>query len=278
MVFTPHAPIQRLLRWPYTRVTAAVLDHAIRTSPTSNAERDEICRRFPRLATRLHVVPTGVDGVAIRAARPLDGVGDYTVLTVARLERHKRVDRTVAAMAAVAPAYRLAVIGAGSALRGLVARAADLRIGARVDLVGPVSDDLLYRWLRTARVVVSVAEQEASGVPVMEALSAGAPVVATDIPVHREAAARVPDAPVVFVPTEPSPLRIADAIGKASALRPSSSAALAVPCWETVVEDTCALYDDLLVGASRRNGSSPTAAGIAHVNGNGRGPSVALEA
>jgi glycosyltransferase involved in cell wall biosynthesis len=298
MVFSPHAPMHRLLRWPYTRVTGAVLQQAVRISPMSNAEGDLIRRRFTHLAERVHVVPTGVDGAAIRAARGLSEVPDHTVLTVARLERHKRVDRTVAAMAAVPPAYRLAVVGAGPALRWLASRAADLRVASRVQFVGAVADDLLYRWLRTAHVLVSVAEQDASGVPVMEALSAGAPVVATDIPVHREAAAFVPGAPIVFVPSEPSPLRIADAVLEASGMSTASSAALALPCWDTVVDSTCALYEELLGNGARRNGSSrngsspngsssngsssngssPNGKEHMHVNGNGRGRSLQVEA
>jgi glycosyltransferase involved in cell wall biosynthesis len=277
LVFTPHAPMQRLLRWPYTRVIGAVLHHALRTAPTSSAEADLIRRRFPRAAARVHVVPTGVDGAAILAAQPLADRGDNTVLAVGRLERHKRVDRTIAAMAGVPSGFRLAVVGAGPARHALQAHAADLRVSARVDFIGAVPDEVLYRWLRTARVVVSVAEQEASGAPVMEALSAGAPVVASDTPVHREAASLVPGAPVLFVPGETSPLRIADAICEARRMRTPSSAAGAIPSWDAVVDGTCVLYEDLLADRTRRRGSSQNGAAPQHVATNGHGASVALK-
>jgi glycogen synthase len=275
LVFTPHAPMQRLLRWPYTRVMGAVLHHALRTAPTSSAEGDLIRRRFPEVAGRVRVVPTGVDSAAILAARPLtDGRYD-TVLTVGRLERHKRIDRTIAAMAGVPPTLRLAVVGAGPARHRLGARAADLCVSSRVDFIGAVPDEMLYRWLRTARVFVSVAEQEASGLPVLEALTGGAPVVASDTPVHREAASLVPDAPVLFVPSEASPLRIADAICEVRRMHGQSSAAPAVPSWGAVVDSTCALYQELLSeGALRRtsqNGAAPAPAAT-----NGHGPSVTV--
>jgi hypothetical protein len=122
--------------------------------------------------------------------------------------------------------------------------------------------------------------------------------VATDIPVHREAAAFVPGAPIVFVPSEPSPLRIADAVLEASGMSTASSAALALPCWDTVVDSTCALYEELLGNGARRNGSSrngsspngsssngsssngssPNGKEHMHVNGNGRGRSLQVEA
>ena len=270
LVFTPHAPIQRMLRWPYTRATGAVLHHALRTAPTSTAEGDLIRRRFPRAASRVRVVPTGVDSAAILSAQPLPDSGS-SVLTIGRLERHKRVDRTIAAMAGVPPAFRLAIVGAGPARHALEARAADMRVSSRVDFIGAVTDEVLYRWLRTARVVVSVAEQDASGLPVMEALSAGAAVVVSDTPVHREAASWVPGSPVVFVPTEGSPLRIADAICDASRMRAPSSAALAIPSWEVVVDSTCALYEELLSDGLRGRGTASNGAALRRVPGDERG-------
>jgi glycosyltransferase involved in cell wall biosynthesis len=276
MVFTPHAPMQRLLRWPYTRVTAAVLQHALRTVPTSNAEADLVRRRFPALASRVHVIPTGVDREALLAAADVSQVDGDTVLTVARLERHKRVERTIAAMAAVPEGFRLAVVGTGPALRSLTRCMADLRLSGRVHFLGPLPDDALYRWLRTARVFVSLAEQEASGAPVLEALTAGASVVASDIAVHREAAACVPGAPVVFVPSEPSPLHVADAICEAAAMHAPSPAS-AVLCWDAVADRTHRLYAELISGTARRHGRFRKGAAPAYANGNGTAPSIAAE-
>jgi glycosyltransferase involved in cell wall biosynthesis len=277
LVFTPHAPIRRLLRWPYTWVAGAVLQHALRTAPTSSAEGDVIRRRFPRVAPRVRVVPTGVDAAAILAAEPLMDDGDRLVLAVGRLERYKRVDRTIAAMAGVPASFRLAVVGAGPARRGLEARAADLRVSDRVEFVGALPEELLYRWLRTTRVLVCLSEMEASSVAVMEALSAGAPVVASDTPVHREAASWFPGAPVLFVPNAASPLRIADAISETSRMRVPSSLALAAPSWDTVVECTCALYEELLSDGVRRCVNRPNGAGPGHAANNGHHAPVALE-
>jgi glycosyltransferase involved in cell wall biosynthesis len=217
-----------------------------------------------------------VDGAAILAARPLPDRWDCTVLAVGRLERHKRFDRTIVAMAGVPPGFRLAVVGAGPARRGLEARAADLRVSSRIDFIGPVPDAVLYRWLRTARVLVSVAEQDASGVAVMEALSAGVSVVASDTAVHREAASWVPGAPVLLVPGEASPLRIADAICEAARMRAPSASAF-IPSWETVVDSTCALYEELLSDAARPRVSPQNGAAPGHTAGNGRASVAAVK-
>jgi hypothetical protein len=77
---------------------------------------------------------------------------------------------------------------------------------------------------------------------VTEALSAGIPVVASDIPVHREAAARVGVGGAIFVSPEGSPLEVADAL--AVALRPRGlvAAPMTVPSWDGVADTLLGLY------------------------------------
>jgi glycosyltransferase involved in cell wall biosynthesis len=250
LVFTPHAPVKRLVRWPYARAMRAVAGDAAQIVCRSNVEADLLRGRFPWAGDRIAIVPTGVDAGAIRAARPFPHTG-RVVLAVGRLERHKRVDRAIAAMASLDPAYRLVVVGNGPARHRLHAYAADLQVSSSVEFVGPVSDRDLYRWLRTGHVVVALAEQEDSGLQVTEALAAGAAVVASDIPVHREAASEVDGARVIFVSPEGSPLEVADAISEAAGLgvRPQAEMArLAVPSWDSVVSRMLDLYETLIPG------------------------------
>jgi glycosyltransferase involved in cell wall biosynthesis len=211
-----------------------------------------LCGRFPWAADRIRVVPKGVDVATIQAARSFADPG-VVVLSVGRLERYKRVDRAVAAMASLDPAFRLVVVGDGPVRQRLEAHAADLRISSRVQFVGSVPDAQLYRWLRTGRVLVTLAEQAASGLPVIEAISAGAAVVASDIPVHREAVSRVDGAAVCFVSPEGSPLQVADAISEAARMSVPSSAPATVPSWDAVVDNTWAIYTGLIF-ESRRAG------------------------
>jgi glycosyltransferase involved in cell wall biosynthesis len=115
-------------------------------------------------------------------------------------------------IAGFAPGFRLVVVGAGPLLHRLRAHAADLRVSSRVHFLGAVADLELYRWLRTARVVVALHDDHSSGIHVGEALAAGAPLVASELPVHREAAARFDGARVKFVSPRGSPFEVADAI------------------------------------------------------------------
>jgi glycosyltransferase involved in cell wall biosynthesis len=249
-VFTPHAPVRRLLRWPNRRMTTAVIGHAARTICTAAVEGDLLRAKFPWVADRISVVPHGLDVAAIQAARPLGHPG-IVMLSAGHLDRYKRVDRAIAAMPALDQAFRLAVVGDGPARQKLLAHAADLRVSARVEFVGSVPDGELYRWLRTARVVVALAEEASSGLQMIEALSAGVPVVASDISVHREAASYADGAAVKFLSPTGSPLEVADRISEAAAVAVSHTVLLPVPTWDEVVERTLSLYTAAIRATTR---------------------------
>jgi glycosyltransferase involved in cell wall biosynthesis len=249
-VFTPHAPVQRILHWPNTRMTGALVGYAAQTVCTAAVESDLLRSRFPGAADRISVVPHGVDVAAIQAARPLGHPGKV-VLSAGRLERYKRMDLAIGAMPALDPAFRLALVGDGPARQKLLAHAADLRVSSRVEFPGSVPDAELYRWLRTGRVAVALAEADSSGLQIIEALSAGVPVVASDIPVHREAATHADAAAVKFVSPAGSPLEVADCISEAAELAVPHTVQLPVPTWDEVVERTLGLYTAAIRGTTR---------------------------
>jgi glycosyltransferase involved in cell wall biosynthesis len=242
LVFTPHTPISRLLRSPYGRAARAIVERAVYTVCPNQAEANSLRRALPRAAGRVQVVPHGVDVAALRAASPFASESTV-VLSVGRLERHKRVDRAVAAVAGLDPRFSLVVIGRGPARRRLHAYAADLGISSRVRFAEGVADAELYRWLRTARVVLALSEQPASGLQVVEAIAAGASVVASDTAVHRDAASYTDSIGVHLLSCSASPLDVANAISSASRVAVPSRASAHIPGWEAVVGWTRALYD-----------------------------------
>ena len=250
-VFTPHAPVKLLVRWPYMRVTRAAVEHADLTLCTSEVESEMLAERIPSAASRIAPLEGGVDAEAIAAAGPFEYPGTV-VLALGPLERHRRVDRAIGAMASLGDSYRLVVAGGGPAAHRLVAHAQDLRVSSSVEFIGPVGEAALYRWLRTARVLVALADQGTSGIEVAEGLSAGVPVVASDIPVHREAAARAGAAGAIFVSPEGSPLELADAISHAVNSRDRVPAPADVPSWDAIADQMLEAYERSAV--TRNNG------------------------
>lgn len=245
LVFTPRAPLARMLRWPDSRVTRAVVDAAVQVVCLSHSEADLLRRSFPRAEGRILSIPDGVDVDAIRAGRPFERNGQV-VLVVGRLERYRRVARAISAMAGLDPSFRLVVLGEGPARRRLETHAADQGVSARVRFVGSVSRPELYRWLRTACVVVCPSEHEASGLQLLEALSAGVHVVASDIPPHREAVSQTDEEGVILVSPEGSPLEVEEAIREAAESPVGEVAQAQMPSWESAVDRTLDLYLSLV--------------------------------
>jgi glycosyltransferase involved in cell wall biosynthesis len=256
LVFTPLAPIGRLLGWPYGHVVRGVLERAGHTVSLSESEAGLIRSFFPVVADRVLAVPPGVDVAALDAASPLTFPGDV-VLTGGRLERCERLKRTIAAMATLDRPFRLVIIGGGPAARRLARYADDLRVSDRVCFTGVIATPVLHRWLSTARVLVTLSELEPSGLHALEALSAGASVVASDVPVHREVASSTAGAAVRLVDADCSPLQLADAIASAAETRVPPAA---IPAAEALVEPLLALYRSIAGRGHLQsaNGHAPT--------------------
>jgi glycosyltransferase involved in cell wall biosynthesis len=259
---TPHGPIQQHFPWPNAGAMSALLRHAAQIVCSSHAQAELLSRAPSSPAGRIRVVPKGVDVELIRSAQPLPR-SNSTVLGVGRLERRHRMDRLITAMAGLDPGSELVVVGDGSLRRSLHARAADLLVSSRVRFVGPVPDAHLYRWLRTARVHVALAEEATSGLQLLEALAAGVPTVASDIPAHREAASYADCGGVRFVPPAGSPLEIADAICEAATLSVPPAAQMRLPTWDSVVDKTLALYEAAMLERPRLTGMQPGRTGAA---------------
>lgn len=251
LVLTPAASIDVFLGRRYGRATRALIGSATHIICRSESERELLHASVPRAAQRMHVVNDGIDAAALRAAVPFATTG-IVVLSVDRLDRATSVGRAIAAIPSLGPEFRLLVIGDGPARERLAAFAADLRIASRVKFIGAVPDPVLYRWLRTARAVVTLPTERSTGLLLMEARTAGVPVVASDLPIHRQVAERLGAGRVSFVPPRASPLDVADAIEEAVRRSTISNVGLPVsgaPSWESVIDSTWAIYQQVIAGA-----------------------------
>ncbi len=106
---------------------------------------------------------------------------------------------------------------------------------------------------------MTLSELEPSGFQVLEALSAGASVVASDVPVHREAASCVAEAGMRLVASECSPLQLSDAIATVAEERVPAQTQAMIPRTAAVVETLLPLYRSLAGGPA-----GPSGNGVAH--------------
>jgi glycosyltransferase involved in cell wall biosynthesis len=214
---------------------------------------------------RVRVVRPGVDTRAIAAAQPYE-TARRTILALALPEASWRTELAISALPDLGPDYELVVLGLKGGRRPLEARAADMKVASRVRFLGPVGEEELYRWLKTAWVLVApdsgAGGGAATGLTLMQAACAGTPVVASDTPANREAADAIDHAAAVsLVPLRTSPLTLADEIARAAQLRVGPLASLAVPSLEYAADQTVSLYSDLLEdrleGGSGRSAKRP---------------------
>lgn len=170
-------------------VLRAALSRARRVVTISRFTRDDLAARYPAAAHKLEVVPQGVAGdFAARtppdaALRHAESLAPF-LLVVGNQKPHKNVGAALHVLARVraeVPGLRLVVAGRhypGDEPVG--ARARELGLADAVVDLGGVDDDLLRALYGRAECLLFPSYFEGFGLPVLEAMACGLPVVASD--------------------------------------------------------------------------------------------------
>ncbi|HVH67882.1 MAG TPA: glycosyltransferase [Gemmatimonadales bacterium] len=106
------------------------------------------------------------------------------LVTVSRLEPYKNQQAVIQAAARLEPRRSVRLIGYGSEQAALERLAAELGVACSIET--GLSDAEVARAYRDAAVVVCPSRFEGFGLSPLEAIACGTPVVASDIPAHRE--------------------------------------------------------------------------------------------
>lgn len=172
-------------------IMRAVVQRATRQARRVIAVSEETARLLTQaeagIAERLRIVSNG--GAEFADATP--GALPATVRTpfllcVANRKPHKNIVRAVEVLAALAPGFpQLTLVVAGewfASWTAVVATAERLNVAARVVDVGRVDDDVLRALYASCAALVAPSMLEGFGLPVVEAMACGAPVVAADLP------------------------------------------------------------------------------------------------
>ena len=185
-------------RQAWTRmITRSVLRRAAAMTAPSTASLTEIGRHYRR-APNPTLVPNGVDlrqfqdvsAADVIAARDRYQLPGTFILTVGAHRPHKNHEVLVRALAAIPGDVSLVVVGGldpgfADPLPGLIA---GLGLTSRVRLVPNVADEWLPAVYHAASVFAFPSLAEGYGLPVLEAMAAGTPVVMSDIDVLAEVA------------------------------------------------------------------------------------------
>jgi glycosyltransferase involved in cell wall biosynthesis len=172
-----------------SRILARAVRRAARVLVISEATRRELLERHPEAAPRVELIPQGVsadfgsalDPAAVERAAAL---APY-LLCVGNRKPHKNLAAAVEVLARLrsddAPGLRLVIAGQRMGeVDEVHARAAALGIADAIVDVGEVDDALLAALYAGAEVFLFPSLYEGFGLPVLEAMACGAPVVASD--------------------------------------------------------------------------------------------------
>jgi glycosyltransferase involved in cell wall biosynthesis len=237
---TGHTPLARLAHVPFRFAAQRALDRAAGVVCVSAVERELLTSTFSLPPDKAVVLPNGVDRAVLLDAQPFE-VDRPVVLVVGRLEPYKRVERAIEAVARLGGRVRLVVVGDGPDRRRLERVAATGAASGTVTFTGQVDESTLRRWQRTASVVLTLSGREAFGLVVLEGLAAGAAVVASDIPAHREVARRWGPG-VHLVPSDVDPPALAALVESLADHPRSEAGGRELPTWEEQVDGCLALY------------------------------------
>ncbi len=105
-------------------------------------------------------------------------------LVVGRLVPGKRIHLLIQALSALREPWELDIVGDGPERGRLEELVRTLQLRPRVHFVGSVAD--VRPFLASADAFLFASEEEGQGLAVLEAVAAGLPVLATDLPVLRE--------------------------------------------------------------------------------------------
>jgi glycosyltransferase involved in cell wall biosynthesis len=178
-------------------VTRAVLRRAAAATAPTQASLAEVRRYYPA-APHLTLVPNGVDisqfaavtADAVSQARRRYQLPGRFVLTIGAHRPHKNHEVLIRALPMLPTDISLVIVGYfdSSFPDPLPRLIAELGLQARVRLVPEVADEWLPAVYRAASVFAFPSLAEGYGLPVLEAMAVGVPVVASDIPALAEVA------------------------------------------------------------------------------------------
>lgn len=169
-----------LARFVHTKQKLMSIRRADAVLCISESTRRDLIEFCPDVdPTKLHVIHLGVDDLAYYH-EPVDSFAfkQQIVLFVGQRGGYKRFDLAVEAIRQ-SPSLSLGIIG--PVLTGEERNLLQLRLGTRWQEFGPVSNSDLRRLYSSAFAFIFPSDYEGFGLPILEAMACGCPVVASSL-------------------------------------------------------------------------------------------------
>jgi mannosyltransferase len=234
-----------LRRFIHVRQKLAAMKRADAIICISEAARSDLREFYPRIPeSKLHVVPLAAGPqFSPIAGSDYDSASPYA-LFIGKRAGYKNFTSAVRGVAAV-PGMKLVCVGGGDLNGGessLIASA----LPGRFEFVGHVDDAELNRLYNGAHALVYASRFEGFGLPILEAMAAGCPVITTRAPAMVEVAANA-----ACLLDHPDPDNITSALQQLFDERERAAAVArgyeraAAFSWDATVSKTLAVYSTL---------------------------------
>jgi len=245
------------------------LRHATRLIAISEATRARMVAQVPECAERVRVThnaagpgfaPATEPRLAAKRAAAILGSAAPYCLVVGKNEPYKAHEVALGAFAKSAAEDELLVlIQRTSSGKGLLELAERLGIASRLRFLPTVSGPELTTLLQAARALIQPSIVEGFGIPALEAMACGCPVVASDTPALREVLGGAGlHAPVGDAAAFAAALTELRAPGLAARLREKGLLRAQAFSWERTAQETLAIYQEA-AAEHARGGRSGTA-------------------
>jgi glycosyltransferase involved in cell wall biosynthesis len=188
-------PLQHWKQYVFFRFAVPRLLRQCRAVFTvSETTRNDISNVYGYPKERILVVPNGVDTTAFTPLpQPSTNPTDPFLLIVGATFPHKNVSEVLRVAHLWRSKYRLVVSSPRPRYRlALIREATEAGLMDRVTFREYVSQAELIELYRTCTALIYPSTWEGFGIPPLEAFACGKPVIASDIPVHREILANAP--------------------------------------------------------------------------------------
>lgn len=264
--FPEHYPPAK--RWYLRVMTGLSVRRAHRVIAVSEQTRRDVIRAYGVEPGRVVVVPNGIDagwqrvrGEELAHWRAERGLPEHFLLFVGTIQPRKNVTTLIDALAKLDAAidWPLYIVGApGWRETPVYRRVQERGLAQRVVFVGYVSPAELRYWYSAATLFVYPSLYEGFGLPVLEAMACGTPVITSDRSALPEVAG---DAAWLVDPTDPAALATAIATlardpERRIALTRAGFARAQAFSWERTARETAAVYRALGLGLLDERGGA----------------------
>lgn len=197
IVFTPYfhevasTPFRTFLHRIYDRIQSRLFFWADNVICLTEYEKLFLNKTFKVPLDKLEVIPAGLNYDDFEDYEPDKKLYDFEILYTGRLEKYKNIHKVIYCLPDLIKKFpqkkiHYTIIGKGSYAGRLKEIIDETGLSANVTLKGFVSREELVKHYKRADLFVTLANYESFGITIVEALTAGTPVVISQLPIAKD--------------------------------------------------------------------------------------------